>query len=162
MQREIDFIKLNPTQNMTILVRTNHPVEEYKRIAAKMMAYDNVYAEQVGFIEKPRNRGTAAHLQMAGGEFCGNACMALAALVASENGLKLHDSTEVVLEASGIDHFVICQVTKHNEAYACKLAMPVPNKIEQRMVTFVGLVWYLVFVRYADFFHIVIEVDEFN
>jgi histidine racemase len=48
LKQEIDFIKFNPTQNMTILVKTNYPVEEYKHIASKIMSYDSVYAEQVG------------------------------------------------------------------------------------------------------------------
>ncbi|MWC28117.1 diaminopimelate epimerase [Paenibacillus sp. MMS18-CY102] len=162
MQREVDFIKFNPTQNMTILVKTDHPTEEYKHIAATLMAYDHVYAEQVGFIEKPRKRGTAAYLQMAGGEFCGNACLALAALVASENGLTGNGSTEIRLETSGIEHFVSCQVTRRQEGYACQLAMPIPNKIEQKTVMFEGDELNLVFVRYSEFFHIVIEVDQFD
>lgn len=56
MKQEIDFIKFNPTQNMTILVKSNHPVDEYKHIATKMMSYDNVNAEQVGFIEKSNKK----------------------------------------------------------------------------------------------------------
>lgn len=51
MIQEIDFIKFNPTQNMTVLVKTNYPVEEYGHVASKIMSYDNVHAEQVGFIE---------------------------------------------------------------------------------------------------------------
>ena len=48
MKQEIEFIKFNPTQNMTILVKTNYPVEKYKHIASEIMSYDSVYAEQVG------------------------------------------------------------------------------------------------------------------
>jgi len=77
MRREIDFIKCNPTQNMTILVQTQHSVDEYPRIATRLVSYDSVHAEQVGFIEKPYQYGASAHLHMAGGEFCGNACMPL-------------------------------------------------------------------------------------
>ncbi|MEW9698642.1 diaminopimelate epimerase [Paenibacillus sp. SI8] len=162
MKREIEFVKCNPTQNMTILVKTNHPAEEYQHIAAKMMSYDSVYAEQVGFIEKPIKYEADAHLQMAGGEFCGNACMALAALVASEKEIHPHELMEVVIEASGTDQLVRCQVKKDKELYVCQLAMPVPTKIEQKTIKYEGDDLNLVIVRYDDFFHIVIEVDHFD
>ncbi|MFN2748282.1 MULTISPECIES: diaminopimelate epimerase [Bacillus] len=160
MKQGIDFIKCNPTQNMTILVKTNYPADEYKHIAAKMMSYDSVYAEQVGFIEKPLNERAAAHLQMAGGEFCGNACMALAAFIASEKDLKQHDWTEVLLEVSGADQLIMCQVKKNVDEYNCRVAMPIPEKIEQKTVKYDGSDLNLIIVRYHGFLHIVIEVKE--
>jgi histidine racemase len=162
MKREIDFIKFNPTQNMTILVKNNHPAEEYPLIASKMMSYDSVHAEQVGFIEKPKNDGAAAHLQMAGGEFCGNACMALATFIAHENGLKHPDWTEIVLESSGTDHSVTCRVKRIEDEYYCQVSMPLPKKIEEQSINYDGDEINMVIVRYPDFFHIVIEVDQFN
>ncbi|TQR37391.1 diaminopimelate epimerase [Brevibacillus brevis] len=162
MKREIDFIKFNPTQNMTILVKNNHPAEEYTHIASKIMSYASVHAEQVGFIEKPNHYGAAAHLQMAGGEFCGNACMALASLIAHENGLQHNDFTEIILEASGTDHFVVCQVKKIKDEYYCQVSMPLPKKIEQQSINYDGDEINLVIVRYQDFFHIVIEVEQFS
>ncbi|TYP76420.1 diaminopimelate epimerase [Paenibacillus methanolicus] len=161
MRREIDFVKCNPTQNMTILVKTDHPEEEHKPIASKIMAYDNVYAEQVGFITKSGRREAAASLQMAGGEFCGNACMALAVYIASmEDGRRL-DWKEIVLEASGTDHLVRCQVRRSADDYQCRISMPVPNKIEQRAIRYEGLDLDLAIVRYPDFIHIVLEVEQF-
>lgn len=162
MKQEIDFIKFNPTQNMTILIKTNHPIEEYKHIASKIMSYDSVYAEQVGFIEESIKNEAAAYLQMAGGEFCGNACMALATFIASEKGLAPNGLMEIVLEASGTDQLIVCQVKKIKEEYFCQVAMPVPKKIEQKTVKYEGDELKLIIVRYHDFFHIVIEVDQFN
>ncbi|MBV6713348.1 diaminopimelate epimerase [Paenibacillus chitinolyticus] len=162
MKHEIDFVKCNPTQNMTILVRTNHLAEDYKPIAAKMMSYDSVYAEQVGFIEKPGNYEADANLRMAGGEFCGNACMALAAFLASEKGMNPDDFMEIVLEASGTEQLVTCQVQKVKEEYVCRLAMPMPKKIDRKTIKFEGDDLDIVTVRYPDFLHIVIEVDHFN
>ncbi|MGX4586134.1 diaminopimelate epimerase [Paenibacillus chitinolyticus] len=162
MKREIDFVKCNPTQNMTILVRTNHLAEDYMPIAAKMMSYDSVYAEQVGFIEKPGSYEADANLRMAGGEFCGNACMSLAAFLASEKGMKPDDFMEIVLEASGTEQLVTCQVKKVKEEYVCRLAMPVPKKIDEKTIKFEGDDLDIVTVRYPDFLHIVIEVDHFN
>ncbi|MGG4146652.1 diaminopimelate epimerase [Paenibacillus algorifonticola] len=162
MKREIDFVKFNPTQNMTILVKTNHAASEHKHIASKMMSYDSVYAEQVGFIEQPNKHGAAAYLQMAGGEFCGNACMALAAFIASEKGINQNDLMEIVLEASGTDQLVTCQVKKRQEEFFCQVAMPMPRKIEQKTIMYEGDELNIVIVRYDDFFHIVIEVEQFD
>ncbi|MEY8740110.1 hypothetical protein AB9M62_11345 [Bacillales bacterium AN1005] len=58
MKQEIEFIKFNPTQNMTILVQTNHPAESYPHIASQLMSYEHVYAEQVGFIERSHATGS--------------------------------------------------------------------------------------------------------
>lgn len=160
MRREIDFIKFNPTQNMTILVQTPHPVEEYPRIASRLMAYDSVHAEQVGFIEKPYQYGGSVHLHMAGGEFCGNACMALAAFIASENGLGQDEWTEVALEASGTEQLVNCRVNRIGDEYYCQLAMPIPLKLERQVIAYEGNEWNLVIVRYGGFFHVVIEVEQ--
>ncbi|MGE7056828.1 diaminopimelate epimerase, partial [Paenibacillus glucanolyticus] len=94
MKHKIDFVKCNPTQNMTVLIKSKLPPDDYKVIAAKIMSYDNVYAEQVGFIEPFRKENADARLHMAGGEFCGNACMALAAYLANEQGLNQNETTE--------------------------------------------------------------------
>ncbi|MGJ3196416.1 diaminopimelate epimerase [Peribacillus frigoritolerans] len=162
MIQEIEFIKFNPTQNMTILVKTNYLVEEYKHIASKIMSYDSVHAEQVGFIEKPINNKAAAKLQMAGGEFCGNACMALAAFIASEKGLKHNDLAEIILEASGTDKLISCQMKRNSDEYHCLVTMPIPKKIEQRTIKYDGTDLNMIIVRYHEFIHIVIEVEEFN
>ncbi|WP_028544405.1 diaminopimelate epimerase [Paenibacillus taiwanensis] len=162
MKHEIDFVKFNPTQNMTILVKTKHPPAEHQHIASILMSYDHVYAEQVGFIEKPQRQEAAAYLQMAGGEFCGNACMALAAYVAAERGLQPNHFTEIILEASGTDQFITCLVKQNKETYDCRVSMPVPNKIEQKTVEYEGDEMQLAIIRYDDFFHIVIEVDQFS
>lgn len=162
MKQEIDFIKCSPTQNMTILVKTKYPVEEYKQIASKIMSYDSVNAEQVGFIEKPINHLAAAHLQMAGGEFCGNACMALAAFIASEKTLKKNDLMDLLLEVSGTDKLIKCQVKRTLDEYYCSVTMPMPKKIEPRTIQYDGTDMDLIIVKYDEFIHIVIEVAEFS
>ncbi|MED4531597.1 diaminopimelate epimerase [Metabacillus fastidiosus] len=161
MKQEIDFIKFNPTQNMTILVKPNYPIEDYKKIASKIMSYDSVHAEQVGFIEKPINSKAAAHLQMAGGEFCGNACMALGAFIATEKGLKQNEMMEILLEVSGTDQLITCQVKKISDEYYCQINMPIPEKIEQRTIRYDDIDLNIIIVRYREFIHIVIEVEEF-
>lgn len=162
MKQEIDFVKFNPTQNMTILVTTNVPQEAYSHVASKMMSYNSVYAEQVGFIHKPSQLQAAASLQMAGDEFCGNACMSLAAYIASNTVLQPNEFVDIVIESSGIDRLVQCQVKKTQDEYNCRVAMPIPEQIEQKTITYEGDDIEIAIIQYTHFIHIVIEVDQFN
>ncbi|WP_427052317.1 diaminopimelate epimerase [Paenibacillus sp. TC-CSREp1] len=162
MKHEIDFIKCSPTQNMTILVKTNHAAEHYSGIASSLMSYDHVYAEQVGFIKPPHRQEAAARLEMAGGEFCGNACMALAAHIASERGLEQQASMNVKLDVSGTESLIYCHVKKRENRYDCQVTMPVPELIERKAITFEGMELEMIVVRYAEFIHIVIEVQDFD
>ncbi|MGF9699988.1 diaminopimelate epimerase [Paenibacillus sp. MABNR03] len=162
MKQEIEFIKFNPTQNMTVLIKTSHPAEEYQHIASRIMSYDHVYAEQVGFIVPPLRREAAAHLHMAGGEFCGNACMALAAYIASEQEMGPQDFTELLLEVSGTEQLIACQVKKRLNEYDCQVTMPLPKQIERQTIKYEGIDLDLIIVRYEEFIHIVVEVDEFD
>ncbi|WP_127532675.1 diaminopimelate epimerase [Paenibacillus kobensis] len=162
MKQEIDFVKVNPTQNMTILVKTNHPAEEYIPIASRLMSYDSVYAEQVGFIRRPSKQGADASLYMAGGEFCGNACMAMAAYLAVENRLQPNVEMELSLECSGEERLIECRVKKVNEKYSCQVTMPLPIKVDQKSIPYEGMDLSIGIVSYDSFFHIVMEVDTFS
>lgn len=162
MKQMIDFVKCNPTQNMTILINTMLPRDEHKRIASKIMSYDNVYAEQVGFIEPTMNQEADAFLQMAGGEFCGNACMALAAFLANEHGLEHYETNEIRLEVSGAERLVTCLVTKNREDFQCRVDMPLPEKIEQTVLHDDRFPIDMVVVKYKDFIHFVIEVERID
>jgi diaminopimelate epimerase len=162
MKKEIDFFKFNPTQNMTVLVSTNSPIEEYQSIASQLMSYENVYAEQVGFLQKSCKDKAVVCLQMAGGEFCGNACMAAAVNVAFEKGLKANELMEIFIEASGVDDLVECQVKNVQGSYYCQVNMPLPVKIDQKILECDGDALHVAIVRYREFFHIILEVEEFD
>ncbi len=79
---ELDFIKMNPCGNTTVLIRTSLPRARYGSIAAQIMQSTCLCAEQVGFIEPPQQEGALARLHMMGGEFCGNASRSFAAWLA--------------------------------------------------------------------------------
>ena len=81
--RTIDYVLMDPTGNITILVKT--PVAEtmQPRVASMIMEREPS-AEQAGFVTL-REDGIA--IRMAGGEFCGNAAMSAAALFAMERGI---------------------------------------------------------------------------
>ena len=73
---KLDFIKINPAGNITILIDNfNIYDKDIAKISEKLMKEDNLHAEQVGFIKDN-------HLQMMGGEFCGNASRSFASLLA--------------------------------------------------------------------------------
>ncbi|WP_027955538.1 diaminopimelate epimerase [Halobacillus kuroshimensis] len=162
MKHEVEFMKFNPTQNMTILIDTPYPIEKHKTVSSEIMSYQNVYAEQVGFIEKPFNTNAEARLQMAGGEFCGNACMALALLVSSQRNLLKNGCTKFSLEVSGSDRLIQCQVKQDAHNFYCKVDMPLPKKIELKQIIFEGNELEIIIVRYDGFLHIIFETDEFN
>ncbi|ASS65367.1 MULTISPECIES: diaminopimelate epimerase [unclassified Paenibacillus] len=162
MTLEVEFVKLNPTQNMTVLVITPIPKEDHAAIASRMMAYDHISAEQVGFVEPPRLNDAAARLSMAGGEFCGNACMALAALVAQDRSLSEGRTMNVQLEASGVEMPISCEASRAGNRFRCRVEMPLPRRIEARTITLGGQSWSVGLVRYAESTHLVLEVKTFS
>ncbi|MCC5801672.1 diaminopimelate epimerase [Rossellomorea vietnamensis] len=162
MMQEIEFIKFNPTENMTVLVKTKHFMEEYEDIAAKIMAYSCLNAEQVGFIEEPQMTGTDSRLQMAGGEFCGNACMSLAAFIASGKMLSPDCSTTILMEVSGTDELVRCNVKNVMGLYRCNMTVPKPTKIEKQTWVVEGEELLITMIYYQEAVHAVWETGELN
>lgn len=134
----IDFIKTDPAQNMTILVKSRHERGLYKDISKELMRYSSVNAEQVGFIEAAERQGAWARLHMMGGEFCGNAAASLAAVLARDRGLNENRVHRIPLEVSGADDIINCDVTVNSLSYTCKIEMPTPA-IEAGQIRFPGI-----------------------
>ncbi len=126
MSLQIQFIKTNPTENMTLLLQTPVPRERQQEIAKKLIAYDNVYAEQAGFIEEPKDLRAAARLQMMAGEFCGNASLSLAAYLFAKEQPEEGEEKTILLEVSGAEELVVCQMKKTVEGFTGRLSMPLP------------------------------------
>ena len=91
---KIKYSLMNPTGNRTILVST--PVEKkyYHKVASELMRSEPT-AEQVGFLDV--TNGGTFRLNMAGGEFCGNATMSAAVLLC----MKGQAESPVPLKVSG-------------------------------------------------------------
>ena len=64
---KLSFVKTDPSENMTVFILDPLPRETYPVIAKKLMNYNNIYAEQVGFIEKSNFPETCSRLHMMGG-----------------------------------------------------------------------------------------------
>ena len=122
----IDYIRLSPTGNITVLVKTPVPRQRHGEIAARLLAPDCVGGEQAGFIEPPTDPRAAARLQMMGGEFCGNAAMSLAAVLARKRGLAEGEALDLVLEVSGADAPVPCRIRREGDGWAGRVQMPLP------------------------------------
>ncbi|WP_460752506.1 hypothetical protein [Myceligenerans cantabricum] len=153
---EVDFVKLSPTQNMTVLVTSTHALADYRAIAAQILSAGHLQAEQVGFVRGATTTEAQARLHMAGDEFCGNACMALAVLIAAEREPAVGDRTDVVLEASGAEGPLTCRVERQDASYRCELTMPLPGPIEPYLFPGVGA-GRSALVRYPDVVHLVVE-----
>ncbi|MCK5763353.1 MAG: diaminopimelate epimerase, partial [Clostridiales bacterium] len=130
----LNFIKANPTENMTVFIMDPVPRSMHIEISTKIMNYNNIHAEQVGFIEKGIT-DNQIRLQMMGGEFCGNATRSLASILV----MKKHSSVKhlnnkfiVPLEVSGTDDICYCEVipTESETSFISSIKMPLHKNAE--------------------------------
>lgn len=135
---ELRFIKTSPTENMTLLIETPVPREKQLAVAEQLIAYGSVYAEQAGYIEEATHLSAEKRLQMMAGEFCGNASLSLAAVLAERKGLAIGEETEVVLEVSGADCPVSCRMKKKKKAISGKWKCRCPNGWKQNSFSWTG------------------------
>ena len=156
---EVDFVKISPTQNMTILVTSPLDRAEYRDLAEKIMAYDNVYAEQVGFVEKALNPQALARLQMTGGEFCGNASLALCAYLVWKGLAESNDECTVPIEVSGLDEVLYCDIKKVDNFFLGKIKMPVPDHIKDYCVEIMGKNHNFPVVYMPGISHVIVDTE---
>lgn len=168
---DISYVKVNPAENMTIFVLDKVERELHKSISNRLMDYNSIHGEQVGFVEEPETlQGKSIktqRLQMMGGEFCGNATRSLAALMVYNNYpsiKKLDDKYIVLLEVSGMDGLINCKVrpTNKSNVFYSKIEMPLPQslsdfKVEQngrgitlRRIDFLGISHFIVDINMVE------------
>lgn len=161
---KLNFIKVNPSENMTVFVVDALPREKYFEIANRIMNYNNIHAEQVGFIERPENPESSARLQMMGGEFCGNASRALAAVAVQRgyaNISEMNGRYVVPLEASGIEGIINCLVEqKSSNGYEVALEMPLHKSISTIEVEYKGKTYNGTIVDLSGISHAVFFTDD--
>jgi len=127
----LKFAKMNPNENMTILVLDPVPREHQAEVAEELMAYGSVHAEQVGFLEKPENPDADIRLQMMGGEFCGNASMAVGSYLRMRDQEAGCRETCYLLEVSGAEGLVPCRVRRTGHRDSCRVRMPLPQEVRE-------------------------------
>ncbi len=128
----IDYIKLSPTGNITLLVTSPVPRDRQAAVAARLL--EAVGGEQVGYVEPAADPRAAARLQMMGGEFCGNASMSLGAVLCREAGLAPGAVSEPVIEVSGCEAPVPCRIRREAEGWIGTVQMPLPTRLGLREV----------------------------
>ena len=156
----IHYYILDPTKNITALADT--PVAPALRpaVAARIMAQEPT-CEQVGFV-RLEGRG-APRLEMAGGEFCGNASMAAAALYCAKNGATPGETRRVTLSVSGADRPVEASVTAQSDgAFVCTVQMPPPERIAAETLPLGGRQFTLPVVYCPGIAHIMVTKDELS
>ena len=152
---QISFVKISPTQNITLFVTTPVSREMQPVVAERLLAPDGVGGEQVGFFEAPTLPGAPLRLQMMGGEFCGNATMALGAYTAWKANLPDGASSEYCFEISGASEPVSCRIRRAGDAFEGTVDMPVCEDVtEAELETDRGVV-HLPVVRLPGISHIV-------
>lgn len=123
---KLEVIKANPAGNITLFVKT--PVEKSERgpLAEKLLAIEEFAAEQVGYC-CPEAEGYDGHMEMAGGEFCGNASRAYGYMVAANKGVK--GKSHMRLQVSGSD--VPVEVDVDMDKGTARASMPLPRFVKE-------------------------------
>jgi diaminopimelate epimerase len=154
---EIQFIKTNPTENMTILVETQIPVEKQLAVGQKLISYNSVYGEQAGFIQEPKDQRAEKALRMMAGEFCGNATLSLAAWLMEQKCMSMGEKESVLLEVSGAKNLVLCEIQREEQGYFGKVDMPLPLSIDWELFQLEGEILTLPVVHFDGITHIIVE-----
>ncbi len=147
---KLQVVRADPAGNITLFVLD--PVEKAERpsVASKLMALAPFAAEQVGFVCAPET-GFDGCMEMAGGEFCGNASRACGMLLAKQRGMT--GKTHLTLRVSGSDRPVGVDVDA--DAGTARADMPLPrfadrsvvDGVEGVMVDLGGIVHFVVYAE---------------
>ncbi|WP_213973882.1 hypothetical protein [Tepidanaerobacter acetatoxydans] len=154
----IDFIKTSPAQNTTVLITSYCPRSYYSAVAEKAMNYDYLHAEQVGFIVPPSKKDSVIRLEMAGGEFCGNATLSAAAYVRYKG---LNDKENFSIDVSGAAEPIRCRVEKVGTYYYnTSCIMPPAKRIDEMELELQGKTIKGYIVEFEGISHFVLEAKE--
>lgn len=122
---KLTVVQANPAGNITLFVRTPVDKVQYGAVGEKLLALPSLQGEQVGFVcENGR-------LEMAGGEFCGNATRAFGLLTARQRGLT--GRQHLTLSVSGCEKPVGVDVD--TDAGTARAEMPLPLFVRTETVS---------------------------
>ena len=121
---KLTVVRADPAGNITLFVRTPVDKAQYGAVGEKLLALPELKGEQVGFLLGD------GRMEMAGGEFCGNATRAFGLLTAKERGLtgKCH----LTLSVSGCEKPVGADVD--TDAGTARAEMPLPRFVRAETV----------------------------
>ena len=87
-------MRANPAGNITLFVLSPVEKKDHASLAEKLMALERFKAEQVGYCCEPES-DVDGHMEMSGGEFCGNATRAYGMLVAQQKKMTGKESLKI-------------------------------------------------------------------
>lgn len=157
---EVQFVKMNPNKNATIIVLNEFPREDYVKISEKLMKLESVYAEQVGFVEKATDSEASCRLQMMGGEFCANAAVSLCSYLAYEEALQPGQKSQCQLEVSGSETLIKGETLRLDQGYRTKITMPLPLKVKDGTLKFKGEDVEFGIVKYLGICQLIVHVEH--
>lgn len=148
---DVTYTKIDPSGNITVLVES--PVEAWLRPwAAEQICLAEPDTEQVGFVSAPEG-SCDFRLDMAGGEFCGNACLSAAALWLERSGYL---SARLALSVSGAERPVTVEVSHRRlGGFAGIVDMPLPLSVERVELPFGDGTLRLPVVRFPGISHVI-------
>lgn len=121
---KLNVLRTDPAGNITLFVLDPVPLGDRAQIAARLMALSGSDVEQVGYICPPVTGG-AGRMEMAGGEFCGNATRAFGMLVSQ----RLGGLSQVLVEVSGCEGPVTVDIDW--SAGTARAQMPLPRSVRR-------------------------------
>lgn len=155
---KIDYYLIDPTRNTTILAEGNVPKPKMSKVGAELMKLEPI-AEQAGFVSlNPKAKGIDITLEMAAGEFCGNATMAAAALFCEKARMPRGESQDVTVSVSGTPNPVDVHIEKTESGkFRGTVNMPRPISVEDRDFVFGGVRYSLTLVDFGGIKHLITE-----
>lgn len=121
---KLTFQRFDPAGNITLLVMTPLPKEDYQTVAARLLSIRELDAQEVGFLAPPQQDGVI-RLEMMGGAFCGNALRCAGLYYAASQGFRR--SRTFPVEISGCDAPLPVQVNPLTGQVTAE--MPLPREI---------------------------------
>ena len=126
----LNYRMCDPTGNITAIVLA--PLDlRLRREISDLIMHREPSCEQVGYYLSPGVGGADAALTMAGGEFCGNATMSAAAVLAEGLRLPAGETRECLISVSGARLPVPVRITaRGGSEYYATVTMPPADSIE--------------------------------
>ena len=145
----------DPTGNITLLAPLPADGTPLTDAAAHLMMLEPS-AEQVGFLSAASD-GSDISLQMAGGEFCGNASLSAAAVFCLEHPCESErEARRIVVHASGASAPIPVLIRQTGScAFEGTVSMPAPLSILDRSFTFGNRFYLLTEVQFEGITHLV-------
>lgn len=150
---QLEYITADPTGNITLLITTPVAEQDRARVAGYLMEREPT-AEQAGFLCVTDG---GVRLDMAGGEFCGNATMCAAAEFLREKGVRAGARERVTVRVPGAAGAVTAEAQALKDgSFSCTVDMPAPEPPQSRRFALDGREYELPLVRLPGIAHVIV------